>query len=158
MTTSHAVVGQPVTDFNFVTTDNPNACFSDFKGKIVVLYFYPKDNTPGCTIEAKEFRDLYARFLSANACVLGVSRDNLKSHASFREQCELPFPLISDEDEALCQYFDVIKEKNMYGKMVMGVQRSTFLIDRAGVLQQEWRNVKAPGHAEVVLDVVLRCN
>lgn len=154
MNISHATIGQPINDLPFTTTQNPNAHFSDLKGKIIVLYFYPKDNTPGCTMEAKDFRDLYTRFLSADAYILGVSRDNLASHASFQEECALPFPLISDENQALCHYFDVIKEKNMYGKKVMGIQRSTFLIDRTGILRQEWRDVKVPEHAQAVLEAV----
>jgi len=147
----HAILNQPIKNLAFSTTENPHTSFADFKGKIIVLYFYPKDNTPGCTIEAKDFRDLYTKFLAADAVILGVSRDSLASHEKFKTDCELPFPLISDDKEELCHYFDVIKEKNMYGKKVMGVDRSTFLIDREGVLRQEWRNVKVPGHVQEVL-------
>ena len=149
-----ATLNHPIMDFTFATTDNPKTSFVDFKGEQLVLYFYPKDNTPGCTIEAKDFRDLYEEFKAANANILGISRDSLKSHHNFKESCELPFPLISDEKEVLCQYFNVIKEKNMYGKKVLGIERSTFLINAKGILQQEWRNVKVPGHVQTVLDTI----
>lgn len=154
MTTPLAALDQPIADLTFATTENPNTCFSDFKNKIIVLYFYPKDNTPGCTVEAKDFRDLHARFVAMDVQILGVSRDNMKSHNNFKGQCELPFPLISDENQTLCHYFNVIKEKNMYGKKVMSIERSTFLIDRAGILRKEWRGVKVPEHAQAVLEAV----
>ncbi len=124
------------------------------KGKIVVLYFYPKDNTPGCTNEAAEFRDLHPQFLRAGALVYGISRDSLKSHAGFKDKLGLPFELISDPDEALCSAFDVIKMKNMYGKQVRGIERSTFVVDAAGKLAREWRGVKVPNHAADVLEFV----
>ena len=121
------------------------------KGRQVVLYFYPKDSTPGCTTEGQGFRDHYAAFQAADTEVFGVSRDSLKSHENFKCKQAFPFELISDKDEALCQLFDVIKLKKLYGKEYLGVDRSTFLIDKEGVLRQEWRGVKVPGHVEAVL-------
>ena len=126
----------------------------DFRGRWLVLYFYPKDSTPGCTMEGAQFRDLYQKFLKAGAIVVGVSRDSLKSHANFSEKMDFPFPLLSDADEALCKQFDVIRMKNMYGKQVRGIERSTFVIGRDGTLAREWRKVKVPGHAQEVLDFV----
>jgi peroxiredoxin Q/BCP len=149
-----ALLGQPIANLSFITTEDANVHLADLKGSIVVLYFYPKDSTPGCTIESKDFRDLYGKFLAMDAIILGISRDSLKSHHKFKEQCELPFPLISDEKEMLCHYFKVIKEKSIYGKTIFGIERSTFLIDRMGVLRQEWRNVKVAGHAQAVLEAV----
>jgi thioredoxin-dependent peroxiredoxin len=127
---------------------------SEHKGHPVVLYFYPKDNTPGCTTEGEQFRDLHARFRRAGAVVVGISRDSLKSHENFKAKMGFPFELISDADEKLCGQFDVIKMKNMYGKQVRGIERSTFLIDASGALAREWRKVKVPGHAEEVLAAV----
>jgi peroxiredoxin Q/BCP len=127
---------------------------SDHKGKKVVLYFYPKDNTPGCTTEGAAFRDLHDKFKRAGAVIAGVSRDSLKSHEGFKAKMGFPFELISDADEKLCQRFDVIKMKNMYGKKVRGIERSTFVIDADGRLAKEWRGVKVPGHAEEVLEAV----
>ena len=124
------------------------------RGKTLVVYFYPKDNTPGCTTEAQQFRDLHAEFAAAGALILGVSRDSLKSHEGFKAKQELPFELLSDTDERLCQHFAVIKEKKLYGKLVRGVERSTFVFDQKGVLRREWRGIKAPGHAQEVLDFV----
>ena len=124
---------------------------SDLKGRNVVLYFYPKDATPGCTIEGQDFRDRHAAFKRADTIVLGISRDSITSHEKFRTKQCFPFDLISDADEALCGLFDVIKEKNMYGKKVRGIERSTFLIDADGVLRQAWRKVKVNGHVEEVL-------
>ena len=123
-------------------------------GQWVVVYFYPKDSTPGCTIEAKDFRDLYAQFRERHAEVIGVSRDSPKSHANFSAKQDLTFPLISDADEAWCQAFDVIHEKMLYGKRHMGIVRSTFLIDPDGKLSKQWRGVKVPGHAQAVLDAI----
>ena len=128
---------------------------SDFRDKKVIVYFYPKDSTPGCTNEAMAFRDNYSQFLDANAVIFGVSRDLLKSHDRFKEKLELPFYLISDPDELLCQQFAVIKEKMMYGKKVIGIERSTFLINTDGKLAQEWRKVKVDGHVDEVLAAVL---
>lgn len=127
---------------------------SSLRGKNVVLYFYPKDNTPGCTTESQDFRDAYAQFQQANTEIIGISRDSLKSHQSFQAQHNLPFSLISDPQEELCSRFDVMKLKNMYGKEVRGIERSTFLLDAQGVLRQIWRGVKAPGHVTEVLDAV----
>jgi len=128
---------------------------SDHRGHPVVLYFYPKDNTPGCTTEGAQFRDLHDRYAKAGAVVAGISRDSIKSHENFAAKMGFPFPLISDADEKLCKQFDVIKMKNMYGKQVRGIERSTFLVDAKGRLAREWRGVKVPGHAKEVLDAVL---
>ncbi|WP_303783927.1 peroxiredoxin [Azovibrio restrictus] len=143
-----------VADFTLPATRGQTFTLSEQRGRIVVLYFYPKDSTPGCTTEATEFRDLHADFIAANAVVLGVSRDSLKSHENFRAKQELPFDLLSDSEETLCRQFDVIKMKKMYGKEVRGIERSTFVIDATGVLRREWRGVKVPGHAREVLDFV----
>jgi peroxiredoxin Q/BCP len=143
--------GTMIADFNAEGTSGP-VTRSSLEGRTVVIYFYPKDNTPGCTNEAADFRDLHAEFVAANAVVLGVSRDSLRSHQNFRAKLELPFDLIADVDESLCTAFDVIKMKNMYGKQVRGIERSTFLIDRTGVVARVWRGVKVAGHAQQVLD------
>lgn len=127
---------------------------SDTLGHPFVIYFYPKDNTPGCTTETSDFRDLHEQFRQAGCYVAGVSRDSLKSHLNFSQKLSLPFALIADPDEALCLLFDVMKMKNMYGKQVRGIERSTFLIDRAGKIAQIWRGVKVPGHAQAVLKAV----
>jgi thioredoxin-dependent peroxiredoxin len=127
---------------------------SDHKGEAVVLYFYPKDNTPGCTTEGQQFRHAHAKFRKAGAIVVGCSRDSLKSHENFKAKMNFPFELISDADEALCAQFDVIKMKNMYGKKVRGIERSTFLIDGTGKLVREWRGVRVPGHVDEVLEAV----
>lgn len=124
---------------------------ADYQGKNLVLYFYPKDNTPGCTTEGMQFRDLHAQFQAANTDIFGISRDSLKSHESFKAKLGMPFELISDPDETLCTMFDVMKMKNMYGKQVRGVERSTFVIDGAGKVVKEWRGVKVPAHVEEVL-------
>jgi len=124
------------------------------KGNAVVIYFYPKDNTPGCTMEGSQFRDLHKKFAKTGAVIAGVSRDSLKSHENFKTKMGFPFELISDVDEKLCKQFDVIKMKNMYGKKVCGVERSTFLIGPDGKLIREWRGVKVPGHADEVLAAV----
>jgi thioredoxin-dependent peroxiredoxin len=124
------------------------------RGRTLVIYFYPKDATPGCTTEAQEFRDLHESFAAAGATVVGVSRDSLASHEKFKARQELPFDLVADVDERLCARFSVIKEKKLYGRPVRGVERSTFVIDDAGKLAKEWRGVKAPGHAQQVLDFV----
>ena len=143
-----------VKNFEIPATDNQLFRLSDQQGKIIVLYFYPKDSTPGCTTEAQQFRDLYPEFVKAGCIIAGVSRDSLRSHENFKAKQELPFELLSDTDEQLCAQFSVIKEKKLYGKPVRGIERSTFVIDRAGVLKREWRQVKAPGHAQEVLDFV----
>lgn len=135
------------------TTAGP-LTLGDFKGKKIVLYFYPKDNTSGCTQESKDFRDSLKAFEQLNTVILGVSRDSLKSHDKFiRDHC-LPFALISDPDESLCRLFEVIKEKSMYGKKYMGIERSTFILDETGVVIKEWRNVKVPGHVTEVLQAL----
>jgi peroxiredoxin Q/BCP len=125
-----------------------------FKGQAIVLYFYPKDNTPGCTTEAMQFRDKYKDFVKAGATVFGVSRDNMASHDKFKQNLELPFELIADTEEKLCHMFGVVKNKIMYGKKVKGIERSTFLIDAAGVLRAEWRGIKVAGHVDEVLKAV----
>ncbi|KEQ16678.1 peroxiredoxin [Endozoicomonas numazuensis] len=144
-------LGQPVTEFTAQATNNTTVTLSELKGKKAVIYFYPKDNTPGCTSEGQTFRDLYADFQEADTLIFGVSRDSLKSHENFQTKHEFPFELISDPDEELCKLFDVIKLKNMYGKEYMGIERSTFLIDREGILQHEWRKVRIKNHVEDVL-------
>ncbi|CAG9196291.1 peroxiredoxin Q/BCP [Paraburkholderia tropica] len=146
-------VDQPVPDFTAPATGG-DFTLSSLKGKKVVLYFYPKDNTPGCTREGMEFRDLFAKFKKAGATIVGVSRDSVRSHDNFKAKLELPFTLVSDGDEALCSLFGVIKMKKMYGKEVRGIERSTFLIDADGVLRREWRGLKVPGHVEEVLEAV----
>jgi thioredoxin-dependent peroxiredoxin len=144
-------VGKKVTAFSVSTTSSAKLTPKDLAGKPYVLYFYPKDDTPGCTLEGKDFRDHQPKFQRLGVRVLGVSRDSLASHASFQGKYKLPFDLIADTDEALCRQFDVIKEKNMYGRKVMGIERSTFLVDAAGVLRKEWRKVKVDGHVADVL-------
>ena len=145
------VIDKPVADFEAQATSGQTFSLAALKGKQVVIYFYPKDSTPGCTTEGQGFRDRYAAFKAANTEVFGVSRDSVKSHENFKAKQEFPFELISDKDEAVCQLFDVIKLKELYGKEYMGVDRSTFLIDKNGVLRQEWRGVKVPGHVDAVL-------
>ena len=140
-----------VADFQAQATNGQLVQLSALKGQQVVLYYYPKDSTPGCTTEGQGFRDQYGAFQAANTQVFGVSRDGLKSHENFKCKQEFPFELISDKDEALCQLFDVIKLKKLYGKEYLGVDRSTFLIDKNGVLRQQWRGVKVPGHVDAVL-------
>jgi len=145
--------GKKVADF---TADSTNGSFklSAHKGHPVVLYFYPKDNTPGCTTEGAQFRDLYPQFKKLGATIVGCSRDSLKSHEGFKEKMAFPFELLSDAEEKVCSQFGVIKMKNMYGKKVRGIERSTFVIDSNGKLAKEWRGVKVPGHAQAVLDFV----
>ena len=142
---------QPVADFNAAVTSGQQVSLSALKGQQVVIYFYPKDSTPGCTTEGQDFRDQHAAFQAANTVVFGVSRDGMKSHENFKCKQAFPFELISDKDEALCQLFDVIKLKKLYGKEYLGIDRSTFLIDAQGVLRREWRGVKVPGHVDEVL-------
>jgi len=144
-------VGRKVPDFTATTTDGGKWRLKDAAGSKVVIFFYPKDMTSGCTVEAQQFRDLHAKFKRAGTLVVGVSRDSCASHARFRDKENLNYELLSDADEALCTSFDVIREKNMYGKKVFGIERSTFLIDSDGKLAAEWRKVKAEGHAQVVL-------
>ena len=141
----------PVADFQVQATSGQQVTLGALRGKQVVLYFYPKDSTPGCTTEGQNFRDLHGEFATANTLVFGVSRDSLRSHENFKGKQEFPFELIADTDEQLCQLFQVIKPKKLYGKEYLGIERSTFLIDADGVLRHEWRGVKVPGHVEAVL-------
>jgi len=151
---SKVTVGKKVPDFKLPATGEQEIALSDFRGKNVVLYFYPKDNTPGCTTEGQDFRDQINTFRRRNTVILGISRDSVKSHENFRQKQAFPFELLSDAEEKVCTLFDVIKEKNLYGRKVMGVERSTFLIDAQGVLAREWRKVKVPGHVDEVLEAV----
>ncbi len=147
-------VGAKVKPFKAASTAGDEFNLADTKGKTLVLYFYPKDMTSGCTVESQEFGTLHDKFKRAGALVLGVSRDSLKSHDKFRDKESLPFHLLSDPEEKLCQLFDVIREKSLYGRKYLGIERSTFLIDGHGVLRHEWRKVKVAGHAQEVLDTV----
>lgn len=142
---------QPVPNLSVTATSSHVIDLAALRGRWVVLYFYPKDNTPGCTTEGQDFRTLHAEFVAAGACVFGVSRDSLKSHEKFRDAQCFPFELIADTEEQLCQLFDVLKLKKLYGKEYVGIDRSTFLLDTEGVLRAEWRGVKVPGHAAEVL-------
>lgn len=151
-------LGQSVPDFSAPATGDKTIRLSDFKGKQVVIYFYPKDSTPGCTTEGGDFRDRKAAFDEANTVILGVSRDGLRAHENFKAKKEFNFDLISDKDETLCQLFDVIKTKKLYGKEHLGIERSTFLIDDNGKLAREWRGVKVPGHVDEVLEAAQRLN
>ena len=151
---SGPTLNRVVADFTAEATGGKNIRLKDLRGKNVVLYFYPKDNTPGCTLEGQDFRDLHDKFKRQKTVILGVSKDSIASHERFREKQSFPFDLLSDPDEKLCKKFDVIKEKSMYGKKYLGVERSTFLIDSAGKLRREWRKVKVKGHAQEVLDAV----
>ena len=150
---SEVEVGKKVANFRLESTDGAIS-LSALKGKKVVLYFYPKDDTPGCTLEGQDFRDAIRKFRARNTVVLGVSRDSIPSHEKFRKKYKLPFDLLSDTEETLCTQFDVIKQKNMYGKKVRGIERSTFLIDERGVLRREWRKVKVEGHVDEVLTAI----
>jgi len=147
-------INRVVGDFKATATRNKTVRLKDLRGQNVVIYFYPKDSTPGCTLEGQDFRDLHAKFRRQKTVILGVSRDSLASHEKFREKQQFPFDLISDPDEALCKHFDVIHEKTLYGKKFMGIVRSTFLIDDKGKLRKEWRKLKVKGHADEVLDAV----
>ncbi len=152
---SNVTVGEKVPDFKAPATGDQTIELAQFKGKRnVILYFYPKDSTPGCTKEGEAFRDHYAEFEQLDTVVLGVSRDSLKRHENFKAKYAFPFELLSDEDETLCQLFDVMKLKKNYGREYMGIERSTFLIDKRGVLQREWRKVKVKEHVEEVLAAV----
>ncbi|MGB5277752.1 MAG: thioredoxin-dependent thiol peroxidase [Gammaproteobacteria bacterium] len=147
-------IGKKVKNFKLPATGDKEISLKDFAGKKLVLYFYPKDSTPGCTTEGQDFRDAKAKFTRQNTVILGVSRDSLKSHENFKTKQKFNFDLLSDTQEALCNQFDVIKMKNMYGKQVRGIERSTFLIDENGVLRQEWRKVKVKDHVDEVLEAV----
>ena len=147
-----------IVDFSLPATGSQTFTLSGARGKHLVIYFYPRDNTPGCTTEAQQFRDLYVEFRKADCEVVGVSRDSIKSHENFKARFTLPFALLSDADETACNLFGVIKLKNMYGKQVRGIERSTFVLDKNGILRREWRGLKADGHAQEVLDFVTTLN
>ncbi len=149
---SSPIIGKPIKNFTATATGDQEINLSSLQGKNIVLYFYPKDNTPGCTTEGQNFRDLYSQFEKCNTVIFGISRDSLKTHENFKTKQAFPFELLSDPEEKLCAQFDVIKEKNLYGRKYMGIERSTFLIDQNGVLRKEWRKVKVKGHAEEVLE------
>jgi peroxiredoxin Q/BCP len=151
-------VGKRVENFILPATGDQNLSLNDFNGRNLIIYFYPKDNTPGCTREGQDFRDLYKQFETANTSILGVSRDSVKTHSNFKNKHEFPFDLMSDKEETLCKLFDVIHEKNLYGRKYMGIVRSTFLIDTKGILRQEWKKVRVPGHAQEILDAVNALN
>ncbi|MCU7878548.1 MAG: peroxiredoxin [Candidatus Thiodiazotropha sp. (ex Lucinoma borealis)] len=151
---SAIAIGQPVPDIELAATGDKNIKLADFHGKPIVLYFYPKASTPGCTQEGLDFSAAIAKFRRQSAIILGASRDSLKAQENFKQKQGFPFDLISDKEEILCQAFDVIKMKSMYGKQVRGIERSTFLIDETGLLRVEWRKVKVKGHAEEVLDTL----
>ncbi len=148
------VLNKPAPDFSLPATSGKIIHLSSFNGKNVVLYFYPKDCTSGCTQEGKDFSENYKKFASLNTVILGVSRDSLKLHERFKSEQQFPFELLSDADEKLCQLYDVLKEKMMYGKKTRAIERSTFLIDKKGILCHEWRRVQVPGHVEAVLQAV----
>lgn len=144
-------LGETVADFSLPATGGTQWRLADARGRKLVLYFYPRDNTPGCTLEGRDFAQLAASFAAAGAAIVGISRDSLASHEKFREQMGFPFPLLSDTDEAVCRQFDVIRQKHLYGRSFLGVERSTFLLDAQGVLRAQWRKVKVTGHARAVL-------
>jgi len=148
------MLGKPVTDFSLPATGGTTFRLSEHLGSTLVLYFYPKDNTPGCTTEGGDFRDRHKDFRRAGCEVFGVSRDSLASHQKFKDKMKFPFELLSDEDEAVCKQFGVMKMKNMYGRKVRGIERSTFVVDDKGVLVREWRGVRVPGHVQEVLNFV----
>lgn len=151
-------LNQPVPDFSATVSENELFQLHAHRGKNIVLYFYPKDDTPGCTLESQDFRDNINAFTKQDTIIVGVSRDSVKSHNKFKCKYDLPFTLLSDEDRVLCHLFDVLKEKNMYGKKVTGIERSTFIIDKNGVLRHEWRGVKVPDHVNIVLEKVKEIN
>ena len=146
------MLNKAVSDFSLPATGGTTFRLSESKAKLLVVYFYPKDNTPGCTTEGLNFRDLHPEFRKAGCEIVGISRDSLKSHENFKAKMGFPFDLLSDEDEKVCSLFGVIKMKNMYGKQVRGIERSTFVLDARRVLRREWRGVKVPGHVQEVLD------
>lgn len=143
-----------IPDFTLPATGGTDFTLSAARGKSLVIYFYPRDNTPGCTAESQAFRDLYPQFQKANCEIVGISRDSIKSHENFKAKYSLPFALLSDADEAACTQFGVMKLKKLYGKEVRGIERSTFVLDKKGVLRHEWRGVKVPNHANEVLEIV----
>ena len=146
------MLNKAVSDFSLPATGGKTFRLSESKARLLVIYFYPKDNTPGCTTEGSNFRDLYPEFKKAGCDIVGISRDSLRSHENFKAKMGFPFDLLSDEDEKVCSLFGVIKMKNMYGKQVRGIERSTFVLDAKRVLRREWRGVKVPGHVQEVLD------
>jgi len=148
------MLNQVVPDFTLPATGGVDFQLSAVRGKSLAIFFYPKDNTPGCTMESQQFRDLYAEFKQANCEVVGISRDSIKSHENFKSRFTLPYALLSDSEETVCELFGVMKLKNMYGKQARGIERSTFVIDKEGRLCKEWRGLKADGHAQQVLDFV----
>ena len=154
MPTRSVKLDKKIPAFSLPSTGGKTFKPADAAGKKLVIYFYPRDNTPGCTTEGIAFRDLHADFKKARAIIVGVSPDSLKSHEKFKEKMSFPFELLADEDHAVCDLFEVYKEKSLYGRKYMGVERSTFLIDEDGVLRREWRKVKVPGHAQEVLAAV----
>ncbi|QAU35046.1 peroxiredoxin [Janthinobacterium sp. 17J80-10] len=154
MAESPSALTLSVPEFSAPMTGQQTFTLSSYRGKTLVLFFYPKDNTPGCTAESLRFRDLYPQFQAANTEIFGISRDSIRSHDNFKGKLEMPFELISDPDEAVCALFNVMKQKMMYGKQVRGIERSTFIIDAAGKLVKEWRGVKVPGHVDAVLEYV----
>jgi peroxiredoxin Q/BCP len=143
-----------VDNFILASTGEQKFALSDYLGKNIIIYFYPKDDTPGCTTEGQNFRDNWYSFTEKNCVIVGISRDSIKSHESFKEKMQFPFELLSDADETVCNQFDVIKMKNMYGKQVRGIERSTFVIDAKGILRKEWRGIKVAGHVQEILDFV----
>lgn len=147
-------IDEKVPEFDLLSTGNKTIKLSQLKGKNIIIYFYPKDSTPGCTIEAQNFRDNIRKFTSLNTVVLGVSRDKITSHEKFKKNQKIPFDLLSDDDEKLCKIFNVMKEKNMYGRKFIGIERSTFLIDKKGILRNEWRKVKVKEHVKDVLQIL----
>ena len=148
------MLDQSAPDFEIPATGGQTFRLSAMQGSPLVLYFYPKDNTPGCTDEGMQFRDLHGEFVKLRCSVFGISRDTVKSHESFKAKMSFPFELLADTEEIVCKAFDVMKMKNMYGKQVRGIERSTFVIDKEGVLRKEWRGVKVPGHAQEVLTYI----
>ena len=148
------MLNQPIPDFELAATAGKTFKLSQFKRGRLVIYFYPKDNTPGCTSESMQFRDAYPEFQAHHCEIVGISRDSLKSHESFKTKYALTFDLLSDQEETACQLFGVMKLKNLYGKQVRGIERSTFVIDQTGVLVKEWRGVKVPNHVQEVLDYI----
>ena len=147
-------IGKKISNFKAKSTNENEFNLKDFQDGFIVLYFYPKDNTPGCTQEGIDFSNNYRKFKNLNTEIIGISKDNIKSHENFKKKYKYKFDLISDEDEKICKMFDVIKEKNMYGKKYMGIERSTFIIDKKGKLLKEWRKVKVKGHVEEVLKFI----
>lgn len=148
-------LGHLASDFVLPSTGDKEFSLVANVGKNLVIYFYPKDDTPGCTTEGQDFREHWQAFTEKNCVIVGISRDSIRSHENFKKKMQFPFALLSDEDEKVCKLFDVIKMKNMYGKQVLGIERSTFVIDAKGILRKEWRGVKVSGHVQEVLDFVI---